>query len=157
MRLLALGFFSLAMGLAGCSVQDAPTEPVTVKADIPAAGLQHLVFLGTSGETKIGVSPDDAVHVKLVLQQEERRIVGMRMASEATLHDIEGAKVGQDRKGDALTLSAAYPSSESHDSDVKVQWTIQVPARFGVEASMKAGRMVIEGVAGGVKVQLAAG
>jgi len=156
-KLVALGTLSLALGLAGCSVQDASTEPVTAKADIPTAGLQHLEFHGTSGETKIGVSLDDAVHVKLVLQQEERRVMGARLASETTLHDVEGAKVGQDRKGDVLTLSAAYPSGESHDTDVKVQWTIQVPARFSVDASMKAGRMVIEGVAGGVKAQLSAG
>jgi hypothetical protein len=157
MRLLTFGLLTLTLGLAGCSVQDASTEPVTVKADIPAAGLQHLVFQGTIGEANIGVSPDDAVHVTLTLQQEERRIVGMRMASDTTLHDVEGAKVGQDRKGDVLTLSANYPSGESHDSDVKGKWVVQLPARFSADASMKAGRMVIEGMTGGVKAQLGAG
>lgn len=151
------GSLALALALTGCSVQDASTEPVTVKADIPADGTQHLVFQGTIGEADIGVSPDDAVHVKLVLQQEERRILGSRIASETTLHDIEGAKIAQDRKGDVLTLSAAYPSGEAHDSDVKPKWVVQVPTHFSVDASMKAGRMVIEGVAGGVKVQLGAG
>lgn len=155
--LLTCAAVALAAGLAGCSTRDAPSEPVTISADIPAAGLQHLVFDGTFGETKIGVSPDDAVHVKLTLQQEERRILGMPMASESTLHDVEGAKVGRDRKGDVLTVSASYASGSSHDSDVKAQWTIQVPARFSVDTSMKAGRMSINGMSGGVKAELGAG
>ena len=157
MRLVALGALALTLGVAGCSVQDASTAPVTVKADIPAAGLQHLVFQGTTGETSIGVSPDDAVHVKLVLQQEERRIMGASIGSEPTLRDIEGAKLGQDHKGDVLTLSATYPSGDTHDSDVKAKWVVQVPMRFSVDVSMKAGRAVIEGMAGGVKAQLGAG
>ncbi|HEY1991109.1 MAG TPA: hypothetical protein VGH71_01520 [Gammaproteobacteria bacterium] len=155
--LLACGAVILASALAGCSMRDAPSEPVTVTADIPAAGLQHLVFDGTSGDTKIGVSPDDAVHVKLTLQQEERRVMGIPIASDSTLHDVEAAKVGQDRKGDVLTLAASYPSGSSHDSDVKAQWTIQVPARFSVDSSMKAGRMSITGMAGGVRAELGAG
>ncbi|HSN16802.1 MAG TPA: hypothetical protein VLV87_01215 [Gammaproteobacteria bacterium] len=154
---LACGAVALAFGMAGCSTRDAPSEPVTVTADIPAAGLQHLKFDGTSGDTKIGISPDDAVHVKLVLQQQERRILGMPVASDATLRDVERAKIAQDRKGDLLTVTASYPSGSSHDSDVKTQWTIQVPARFGVDSTMKAGRMIIEGMTGGVKAQLAAG
>lgn len=157
MRLVALGALALVLGLAGCSVQDAATAPVTVETDISAAGLQHLVFQGTTGETSIGVSADDAVHVKLVLQQEERRVMGARIGNEPTLHDIEGAKVGQDRKGDILTLSAAYPSGDTHDIDVKAKWLVQVPTRFSVDISMKAGRVVIEGMAGGIKARLGAG
>src|SRR5690348_4641579 len=108
------------VSLVGCSTRDAPTEPVTVKADIPGTGLQHLVFVGTAGETKIGVSPDDAVHAILKMQQEERRILGARLASDATLKDIEGANVGQDRKGDTLTISAGFPSrSEEHTSELQ--------------------------------------
>lgn len=155
--LVLCGALALGLALAGCSERDAPTEPVTVKADIPAAGLQHLRFEGTSGDTKIGVSPDDAVHVTLIMQQEEKRILGARIASDATLKDIESAKVGQGRDGDVLTVSAGYPSGDSHDTDVKTKWTIQVPARFGVDVSMKAGRMVINGMAGGVKARLGAG
>lgn len=155
--LLACSAVVLAAALAACSTRDAPSEPVTITADIPAAGLQHLVFDGTTGDTKIGVSPDDAVHVKLTLQQEERRIMGIAEASETTLHDVEAAKVGQDRKGDVLTVSASYPSGSGHESDVKTKWTIQVPARFSVDSDMKAGRMAISGMAGGVKAQLGAG
>lgn len=155
--LLACAVAALALNLAACSTRDAPSEPVTVTADIPAAGLQHLKFDGTTGDTRISVSPDDAIHVKLTLQQEERRFLGMPMASESTLKDVEAAKVGQDRQGDVLTVAANYPSGSAHDSDVKAQWNIEVPARFGVESSMKAGRMSIVGMSGGVKAELGAG
>jgi len=155
--LLACSALTLGLALAGCSVRDATTEPVTVKADIPAAGLQHLVFESTAGEAKIGVSPDDAIHATLKMQQEEKRILGARLASDSTLKDIEGAKVGQDRKGDTLTLSAGFPSGDDHNSDVKQEWEVLVPARLSVDASMKEGRLQIDGVAGGVKAQLAAG
>ena len=156
-RVVLAGAMALTAALAGCSERDAPTEPVTVTADIPAAGLQQLQFVGSSGEARFSVSQDDAVHVKLILQQEERRVMGVTLASDATLKDVEGAKLAQQRKGGVLSLSASYPSGDSHASDVKVNWAIQVPARFGVDASMKAGRMVIDGMGGGVKAQLSAG
>src|SRR5579885_3014861 len=156
---LARGLSVLALGLAlsGCSVRDAGNEPLTLKSDIPATGLQHLVFEGTAGQAKISASPDDAVHVTLKLQQEEKRLFGVRLPSESTSKDMEAAKVGQERKGDSLTLAVAFPSGDDHNSDVKQDWEVQVPARFGIDASMKEGRIVIGGVSGGVKASLSAG
>lgn len=148
---------ALTLGVAGCSVRDAGSDPVTVTADVPATGLKDLRFESTAGEAKIGVSPDDAVHLKLKLQQEERRVLGISLATEATSKDMEGVKVGQKRDGDTLVVSADFPSGGDHNSDVKQQWEVQVPARFGVDASMKEGRLVISGVSGGVKAQLSAG
>jgi hypothetical protein len=153
----ACGLLALSVGVTGCSVRDAGSDPVTVTADVPATGLQNLKFESTAGEAKIGVSPDDTVHLKLKLQQEERRVLGITLPSEATSKDIEGAKVGQKRDGDTLVVSAAFPSGDDHHIDAKQEWEVQVPARFGVDASMKEGRIVISGVSGGVKTQLSAG
>lgn len=153
----ACAVLALSLGVAGCSVRDAGSEPVTVTVDVPAASIKDLRFESTAGEAKIGVSPDDTVHLKLKLQQEERRVLGISLPSEATSKDIEGAKIGQKRDGDTLAVSAAFPSGGDHNSDVKQEWEVQVPARFGVDASMKEGRLVISGVSGGVKVQLSAG
>jgi hypothetical protein len=147
----------LALGLTGCSVRDAGSDPVTITADVPATGLQNLKFESTAGQVRISVSPDDAIHIKLKLQLEERKMLGVSLPSEDTLKDAVGAKVGQKRDGDALVVSAAFPSGGDHNSDVKQEWEVQVPARFGVDASMKEGRMVISGVSGGVKSQLSAG
>jgi hypothetical protein len=146
-----------ALSLAGCSVRDSGSDPVVVTADVPASGLQNLKLESTAGEAKIGVSPDDVVHLKLKLQQEQRKVLGISLSSEAAFKDTEGAKVSQKRDGDTLTVSAVFPSGEDHNSDVKQEWEIQVPARFGVDASMKEGRMQIIGTAGGVKAQLSAG
>ena len=68
-RILLPGL-GLTVLLAGCSVRDSSSAPVTVKADIAAAGLQHLVFKSTAGEARIGVSPDDAIHLVLDMKQE---------------------------------------------------------------------------------------
>ena len=147
---------ALLMALAGCSQSEGPNEPVDVKADVAGSGLQRLVLDGGAGEALISPSSDDQVHVKLELKQEERRILGIRYMSESTARDLATVKLGQQREGDALTISAAYPSGGTH-TDVKEDWTVQVPARFGVEAGMGAGRMIITGVSGGVKANLSAG
>ncbi len=104
----AAALVAATLALGACSVRDAPSDPVTVTADIPAARTQHLVFNSTAGEAEIGVSPDDAVHVKLTLQQEVRRIVGISLPSEATFKDMEAVKVSQGQQGDTLTLSASF-------------------------------------------------
>lgn len=157
MRQLISACALLSLGLVGCSVRDAGSDPVTVTADAPASGLQNLKFESTAGEAKISVSPDDAVHLKLKLQQEERKLLGVSLPGEATLKDVEGAKVGQKRDGDTLVVSATFPSGEDHNADVKQNWEIQVPARFGVDAAMGEGRLVISGMSGGVKAGLKAG
>lgn len=152
----ACAALALGLALAGCSQSEGPNEPIDVKADVAGTGLQRLVLDGSAGEALIGPSPDDQVHVKLELKQDERRILGIRYMSESTTRDLAAAKLGQQRQGDALKISVAYPSGDTH-SDVKEDWTVQVPARFGVEAGMSAGRMVIVGVSGGVKTDLSAG
>ena len=152
----ACGLLALSLGLAGCSQREGGGEPLQLKTDVAAAGIQRLVFDGGAGEAYISASPDDQVHVVLELKQDERSILGFHFMSESTTHDMEAAKIGQDRKADGLGLSVVYPSGSSH-SDVKQEWTVQVPARFGVEAEMTAGRMVITGVSGGVKTNLGAG
>ena len=146
----------LILGLVACSQREGDSEPVDLKADVAATDLQRLVLDGGTGQAHIGVSPDDQVHVALELRQDERRVLGVRWMSEATTKDLEAVKIGQQHDGDTLKLSVGYPSGDSH-SDVKEEWTVQVPARFGVDADMGAGRMVIDGVSGGVRTKLSAG
>ena len=147
---------ALLLALAGCSQREGPNAPVDLKADVAGSGLQRLVLDGGAGEARISPAPDDQLHIKLELKQDERRILGIRYMSESTTRDLEAVKVGQQRDGDALKISVTYPSGDTH-TDVKEDWTVQVPARFGVEAGMGAGRMVITGVSGGVKANLSAG
>lgn len=152
----ACGVLALSAALAGCSQREGPNEPVDVQADVASAGVQRLVLDGGAGEARIGVSPDDQIHVKLELKQDERRILGVSYMSESTTRDLAAVKLSQQRDGDALKISAVYPSGDTH-TDVKEDWTVQVPVRFGVEAEMGAGRMAITGVSGGVKANLSAG
>jgi hypothetical protein len=152
----ACGLLALSLGLAGCSQREGTNDPIDVKADIAGSGVQRLALDGGAGEAHISVSSDEQVHVQLELKQDQRRILGVSFMSDSTTQDLAAVKVAQQRDGDTLKLSVGYPSGGSH-SDVKEKWEVQVPARFGVEADMTAGRMAITGVTGGVKTQLSAG
>lgn len=125
--------------------------------DIPATGLTRVSFTGMDGEVRIGSSPDDAVHVKLELQQQKAAFLWVfRWESETTARDMAAARLAAGIQGDTLNLFLSYPSGARHD-DVQEHWTIQVPARFAVDAVLADGRLVIRDVAGGVSAQLNAG
>lgn len=131
--------------------------PAPFKADVPAAGLTQLKFTGVDGEAEIGVSPDDAVHVKLDLEQQKVSFLWLfRWMSDSTVRDLAGAHLVVALHGGTLNLSVAYPSGDLHE-DVKQEWTVQVPARFMVDAAMSKGRLALRGVAGGITARLEAG
>ncbi len=132
-------------------------ESVPLRADVPAAGLTQLSFTGVDGEARIGISPDDTVHVQLTLEQQKASFLWVfRWLREDTTRDMAGAKLALGQQGKTLNLFVAYPSGEGHN-DVQEHWTIQVPARFAVDAAMSAGRLVIRDVGGGLTAHLDAG
>lgn len=150
-----LGPSLLCLALAASAAHAA--IPGSLSADIPAAGLQRLSLTAESGRVVIKTSPDDAVHVQLVLHQDEMRFLGVfHWVSDDSARDLPAAKMEQDRKGDTLALSVGYPNGATH-SDIKQQWTVSVPARFAVDMRMQAGQGVIDGPAGGVTASLSAG
>lgn len=131
--------------------------PAPLVSDIPATGLTRLSFTGMDGEVHIGASPDDAVHVKLELQQQKAAFLWVfRWESDTTARDVAAARLAAGIQGGTLNLFLSYPSGERHH-DVQEHWTIQVPARFGVDAALADGRLVIRDVAGGVSALLDAG
>jgi len=151
----ALRTLALLSVLAAAQVHAA--TPDALSADVLAAGLTHLTFAAGSGEAKLTASADEAVHVQLDLEQQQKSFLWLfRWMSDATAHDLAGARLQQERSGDGLSVSLIYPSGDSH-SDVKQKWTISVPARFALDAAMDAGRLVIRGVGGGVAARLGAG
>ena len=131
--------------------------PAPLSADLPAAGLTRLNFTGVNGEASIGVSPDEAVHAQLDLEQQNTSFLWVfRWMSDSTARDLAGARLVAALQGGTLSLSLAYPSGQLHE-DVKQKWTVLVPARFAVDAAMGAGRLAIRGVGGGVTATLDAG
>ena len=151
------GLRALALLAALAAVQVRAEAPDALSADVPATGLTHLSFAAGTGEVKITASADEAVHVRLDLEQQRRSFLWLfHWMSDSTAQDLAGARLKQERSGDGLSVSLAYPSGDSH-SDVKQKWTVQVPARFGLDAEMDAGRLVIRGVGGGVSARLGAG
>lgn len=148
---LALVFSALASAAAWADV------PASLSADIPAQGLGTLTFSGGSGEAKIGASSDDAVHLRLTLKQQEHSFFGLfHWYSEASTRDLKAAQLVTHQQGAGLTVSLAYPGGDE-PSDVMEEWTVQVPARFAVDARMMYGELVVKDVIGGVHGELHAG
>ena len=147
--------------LSGCSSgsSNGPSKaaPALLTADASAAGVQHVTFQGANGEAIIGASSDDQLHVQLDLRQDEVRFLGIfHWMSEDTTRDLKGASVKLERQGDGVEISLVYPSGDSH-SDVKQEWSVKLPPRLALQANMKAGRMVISDMVGGIDAKLGAG
>jgi hypothetical protein len=147
--------FALLSVLAATQARAA--TPDALSADVLAAGLTHLTFAASSGEAKLTASADDAVHLQLDLEQQQKNFLWLfRWMSDVTAQDLAGARLQQERSGDGLSVSLVYPSGDRHP-DVKQKWTISVPARFALDVAMDAGRLVIRGMGGGVAARLGAG
>ena len=144
--------------LSACSSSSAPGgAPDLLTADIAAAGLERVTVTADSGEMRITASADDAVHVKLDLNQDQKSFLGIaHWMSDDTARDLKAATIKLDRQGGSLAVMLVYPSGGTH-SDVGQKWTLAVPARLALEASLNAGRMVIDGAAAGVTASLGAG
>jgi hypothetical protein len=130
---------------------------VPLSADIPAKGVDRLELAAGAGELHITASPDDAVHVKLVLDQEPHSFLGLfHWMSSGTAKDLMGAGLSESVAGGVLKLGISYPSGDDH-GDVKQKWTIAVPARFAASVDMEAGMLSIKDLSGGVTTHLSAG
>lgn len=123
-------------------------------ADVPAVGTERVAFTAGGGEMRITPSGDEAIHVRLELQQNERRILWVyHWMSGTTARDLEGATLILDRHDGALSLRLGYPGGASHD-DVQQKWVIQVPARLAVSAWQQAGELKVKGMQAGVTAHL---
>lgn len=130
---------------------------IPLSADIPAKGVDRLELAAGSGELHITASPDDAVHVKLTLDQEPHSFLGLfHWMSSGTSKDLMGASLSESAAGGVLKLGIAYPSGGDH-GDVKQKWLIAVPARFAASVDMEAGMLSIKDLSGGVTTHLSAG
>ena len=129
----------------------------TLSADRPAAGVERVTVHGGQGEMRITPSTDGMVHVKLVLQQQEKSFLWLfNWLSGETTHDLAGAALKLDQSPDGLAVSLKYPSNDAH-SDVQEKWTISLPAKSVLSAEMRAGMIQIKGMQAGIKAHLRAG
>ena len=125
-----------------------------LSADIPAGGVQRVTLAAGAGEMHITPSGDDAVHVRLDLQQNERSFLWVyHWMSGTTAKDLEGATLVLDRQGASLSLRLAYPGGAGHD-DVQQKWIVQLPAHLAVSAWQQAGELKIQGMQAGVTAHL---
>lgn len=158
-RLILVSCLAVVVLLAGCSTRSSNGKavPALLTADAPTAGVQHVTLQAGSGEATIGASTDEQLHVQLDLRQDERGFLGIiHWMSEDTTRDLKGAVVKLQRQGDGVEISLVYPSGDSH-SDVKQKWNVKLPPRMALAAHMQAGRMVIQGMSGGIDATLGAG
>lgn len=166
-RLLLIAVIVLLAGAGAWYATSIPQPPVpmggdtiahaaggALSADIPAVGVQRVMLTAGAGEMRITPSGDEAIHVRLDLQQNERRFLWVyHWMSGTTARDLEGATLILDRHDGALSLRLGYPGGASHD-DVQQKWIIQVPARLAVSAWQQAGELKIQGMLAGVSAHL---
>ena len=104
-----------------------------LSADVPAAGIERVELTAGSGEMRITPSTDDAIHVRLELQQNQRSFLWVyHWMSGTTARDLAAATLMLDRRGNALSLRLAYPGGANHD-DVQQKWAVQVPVHLAIE------------------------
>lgn len=129
----------------------------TLTADIPANGINTLTLTAGVGEVRITPSNDDRVHVSVRLEQKSREFLWFfHWQSNTTTREIESAQLVQQRSGERLDLSLGS-SSKLDTNQVKQHWMLQVPARLALALDMKVGQVTVQGVAGGVNVNLNVG
>lgn len=151
------GVAPAALALALASVAAWGDDPARLTADAASAGLQQVDFIAHTGEVVVQASKDDGVHVKLQLEQQQRSLLWLfHWMSDDTARDIAGATIKLDRTGNHMSVGLSYPSGDTH-SDVKERWIVEIPAGLSLAAGLDAGRMVIDGMQGGVDASLSAG
>ncbi|MBU6510391.1 MAG: hypothetical protein KGL98_12085 [Gammaproteobacteria bacterium] len=129
----------------------------TLSADISANGLNTLAITAGVGEVRITPSNDDRVHVSVKLEQKSREFLWFfHWQSNTTTREIQSAQLVQQRSGERLDLSLGS-SSKLDTKQVKQHWMLQVPARLALALDMKVGQVTVQGVAGGVNVNLNVG
>ncbi len=136
---------------------DVPLEPRILTADVDAKGLDKVALTVGVGEVHVGISSDDKLHVKVRLQQKDQEFLGFfHWTGRGMAKRMAAAAIAQKTSGGEIGFSLAYPDGNDQD-DFKQDWEVQIPARLALDADMKVGDLVIDGVAGGLDATLNVG
>ncbi len=173
MKFQTLARLALLAGLAVrgavpalAAAEGAPTrEPKTLRATIDAAKLHELQLQAGEGTVDVRISPDDAVHVEVVVAPGRRGVNGFadrvrswflasRYKEDADL--VRAAEIMQEVNGGTLELDLT-PELSTRKDRVHERWTVEVPARFEVGLRMDVGDASIAGAAGGVRARVSVG
>lgn len=132
-------------------------ESRTLTANLPATALKSLSVTAGVGELQVTASPDDTVHVRVILQQKSRQVLWFfHWQSRATAREIQSAKIQTQQSDGQLNVSLGTTGKLDTDQ-VKQNWDVQVPAQLALDVNMKVGKVNVAGVAGGVHVALNVG
>jgi hypothetical protein len=143
--------------LLGLPLLTQAAEPRVLNADIPAKGIDTLALAIGIGELRITSSSDDALHIRVSLQQKSGEFLWFfHWHPRATLQEIQSAQITQKIQGKRLVLSLTTPTKFNSD-DVKQKWVIALPERMALDLNMKVGEATISGIAGGVQADLNVG
>ncbi|HEX5340663.1 MAG TPA: hypothetical protein VFX47_07255 [Gammaproteobacteria bacterium] len=133
------------------------TAERTLTAVTPMQGVSKVSFNAGVGELRVKPSPDESVHVKVILERKSHNFLWFfHWGSQGTQHEIEQVSLQQQRQQGSVSYSLAYPS-HLDEGDIKQHWEIEVPARLAVKIKMKVGEVRLDGTAGGVNVGLDVG
>lgn len=129
----------------------------TLITDVPAAKLTSFALTAGVGQLQVTPSPDDAVHVRVTLQQKSRQVLWFfHWQSRATTREIQSAQIQTRQNGGQLNVSLGT-TGKLDTNQVKQNWDVQIPTRMMLDVDMKVGQVNVSGVAGGVKIALNVG
>lgn len=147
----------LTGGSKAAGVVIAASGEPALHAELASTGLTGFQVTGGAGEMLIGASSDGKIHVDLELRQQQKSLLWLfHWMSDDTTRDIMSASLQQVKQRDVLKLGLVYPSGDDR-SDIQEHWVISLPAELLLAARMEAGRLVIEGMEGGIGAHLSAG
>lgn len=129
----------------------------TLEAESPTTGITGITVNAGVGQLRISPSPDDNVHVQIRLEPKSEHFLWFfHWMTQSTPEAVKQVSLQQQQKNGQLTYSLNYPD-HLDDGDVKQNWTLQVPARLSANVEMKVGQVDVNGMNGGVAVNLNVG
>lgn len=152
-RLIALILLCVLPALAAAQTSGGRT----LATDVPAVKLTSVTLAVGVGELRVTPSSDDAVHVRVTLQQKSRQVLWFfHWQSRATTREIQSAQIQTTQSGGQLNVSLGT-TGKLDTNQVKQNWDVQIPARMSLGVDMKVGQVNVSGVTGGVKIALNVG
>ncbi|MGH8371966.1 MAG: hypothetical protein ACRETO_04455 [Gammaproteobacteria bacterium] len=129
----------------------------TLQAVSPTAGVNRIVLDAGVGQLKITPSADDSVHVQVRLEKKSQNFLWFfHWMSQSTAKAISQITLQQQSQGSSITYSLKYPD-HLDDGNVKQNWDVQIPSRLFTKVTMKVGQLSVNGISGGVDVNLNVG
>jgi hypothetical protein len=142
------GLVSMRDTDANRSEMSSDAQPRTLTARWPAAALQDVRLVATSGAVTLTTGDTDEVDVSVEVRPARRTNAFFSRGS----GDPAAVELMHEETGTQTTLRVSDAGGP-----VEEHWTVRVPKRFGVRATLGTGRMRVSGVEGALDLDVSVG